>query len=95
MLFKQWFSDPTATYGVAVSLLFLQWNKIRMTIEQARLDVQIAAVNFRSKVYNALSEVDNAFALRKSSLQQRQLQQRLVALDEERVRIAMSRYQAG
>lgn len=95
MLFKQWFSDPTATYGVAVSLPFLQWNKVRMTIEQSRLDVQIAAVNFRSKVYNALSEVENAFALRKSSSQQRQLQQRLVALDEDRVRIAMSRYQAG
>jgi outer membrane protein TolC len=44
-VFQQWFSNPARTLGSALDLPFIQWNKVRLTIEKSDLDVQTAAIN--------------------------------------------------
>ena len=94
-IFQQWFSTTAGALGGSLMLPFAQWNKVQLTIELSGIDVKIAAINFRSKVYDALSDVDNAFALRLSYQQRRQYQQKIVMLAEQQVKITRSQYFAG
>ncbi|MGG4608408.1 TolC family protein [Providencia sp. Me31A] len=94
-LFSQWFSDPTRMVGSSVSLPFIQWNTVQLTIEQSDLQVQQAAVSFRNAAYNALAEVDNAMEARFSADEIRQQLQHSYSLSQQRLKLTASRYQAG
>ncbi|WP_337261271.1 MULTISPECIES: TolC family protein [unclassified Serratia (in: enterobacteria)] len=94
-IFQQWFSNPYRTLGTNAALPFVQWNTVQLTIEKSDLDVQQAAITFRSKVYNALSDVDNAMTQRLSYQQQRANQQQNLQLAEQRWALAKSQYEAG
>lgn len=94
-LFTQWFSDPTRIVGGAVSLPFIQWNTVQLTIEQSDLQVQQAAVSFRSTAYNALAEVDNAMEARFTADELRSHLQHSLSLSRQRLRLTESRYRAG
>lgn len=94
-LFSQWFSDPTRIVGSAVSLPFIQWNTVQLTIEQSDLYVQQAAVSFRSTAYSALAEVDNAMEARFAADESRGLIQQSLVLSQQRLRLTESRYRAG
>ncbi|OCJ39278.1 efflux transporter outer membrane subunit [Serratia sp. 14-2641] len=94
-IFQQWFSNPSRSLGSSVALPFLNWNTVQLTIEIADLDVKQAAITFRSQVYNALADVDNAMSQRLSYQQQKINQQRNLRLGQQRLALANSQYQAG
>jgi NodT family efflux transporter outer membrane factor (OMF) lipoprotein len=94
-LFQQWFNHPTRTLGSSVALPFLNWNTVQLKIEDSNLDVKQAAIAFRSQVYNALADVDNAMSQRLSYQQQKINQQRNLRLGQQRLALANSQYQAG
>lgn len=94
-LFTQWFSDPTRVVGGAVSLPFIQWNTVQLTIEQSDLQVQQAAVSFRSTAYSALAEVDNAMEARFTAEELKSRLQDSLALSRQRLKLTESRYRAG
>ena len=94
-LFHQWFSNPVRTVGSTLSLPFIEWNRVQLTIEQSKLDVQRAAIQFRSKVYGALSDVDNAMSQRITYQQQKQSQFLDLQLSQQRLQLAGSQYRAG
>nr|WP_261160863.1 efflux transporter outer membrane subunit [Serratia fonticola] len=94
-IFSQWFSDPVRTLGANAALPFVQWNTVQLTIEKSDLDVKQAAIVFRSQVYNALADVDNAMSQRLSYQQQKINQQQNLQLSLQRLVLARSQYQAG
>ncbi|WP_419722347.1 efflux transporter outer membrane subunit [Serratia fonticola] len=94
-IFQQWFSNPSRSLGSSVALPFLNWNTVQLTIEIADLDVKQVAITFRSQVYNALADVDNAMSQRLSYQQQKINQQRNLRLGQQRLALANSQYQAG
>lgn len=93
--FHQWFNNPIRTLAGNIALPFLQWNTVRLTIEQSNLQVQQAAIEFRDKAYTALSEVDNAMTQRLTAERQKRNIERDLELSQERLRLAESRYRAG
>lgn len=94
-IFQQWFNSPVRTLGTAVTLPFVQWNRVQLTIEKSKLDVQRAAIEFRSKVYSALSDVDNAMTQRLTYQQQKQNQRQNLKLSQQRLSLAKSQYESG
>ena len=94
-LFTQWFSDPTRVVGGAISFPFIQWNTVQLTIEQSDLQVQQAAVSFRSTAYNALAEVDNAMEARFTADELREHLQHSLSLSRQRLALTERRYRAG
>ena len=94
-IFQQWFSSPSRSLGSSVALPFLNWNTVQLTIEKSNLDVKQAAITFRSKVYSALSDVDNAMTQRLNYQQQKINQQRNLQLSQQRLALANTQYQAG
>ncbi|HGM5493472.1 TPA: efflux transporter outer membrane subunit [Serratia fonticola] len=94
-IFSQWFSNPVRTLGATAALPFVQWNTVQLTIEKSDLDVKQAAITFRSKVYSALSDVDNAMSQRLSYQQQKINQQQNLQLSQQRLVLVRSQYQVG
>ena len=94
-VFSQWFTNPVRTLGAAVALPFIQWNTVQLTIEQSDLNVQQAAVKFRSTAYSALSDVDNAMAKRLNAESQKASLMRDLELSQRRLALVTSQYQAG
>ncbi|CFQ83116.1 MULTISPECIES: efflux transporter outer membrane subunit [Yersinia] len=94
-VFSQWFSNPSRTLSINSALPFLQWNTVQLTIDQSKVDVQLAAVDFRRKVYSALKDVDDAMTQRLSYQQQKQNQWQNLQLSQRRLSLASSQYQAG
>ncbi|CBY25927.1 efflux transporter outer membrane subunit [Yersinia enterocolitica] len=94
-LFSRWFSNPSRTLSANSALPFLQWNTVQLTIDQSKLDVKLAAVDFRRKVYSALKDVDDAMTARLSYQQQKQNQWQNLQLSQRRLTLTNSQYQAG
>ncbi|AKP34407.1 efflux transporter outer membrane subunit [Yersinia aleksiciae] len=94
-VFSQWFSNPSRTLSASGALPFLQWNTVQLTIDQSKLDVQLAAVDFRRKVYSALKDVDDAMTQRLSYQKQKQNQWQNLQLSQRRLSLTNSQYQAG
>ncbi|CNH14096.1 putative outer-membrane efflux lipoprotein [Yersinia aldovae] len=94
-IFSQWFSNPSRTLSVSSALPFLQWNTVQLTIEQSTLDVKLAAVDFRRKVYSALKDVDDAMTQRVSYQLQKENQWQNLQLSQRRLTLTRSQYQAG
>ncbi|MEB7542733.1 TolC family protein [Enterobacter huaxiensis] len=94
-IFQQWFSNPARTLGSALDLPFIQWNKVRLTIEQSELDVQTAAIQFRKASYSALQDIDNAMSQRLTWQQEKQRQLDDLALSQQRLTLVESQYRHG
>jgi NodT family efflux transporter outer membrane factor (OMF) lipoprotein len=94
-VFQQWFSNPVRTLGSAVELPFIQWNKVRLTIEKSGLDVQTAAIQFRKASYSALQDIDNAMSQRLTWQQEKQRQLDDLALSQQRLKLVESQYRHG
>lgn len=94
-IFQQWFSNPASTLGSAVALPFIQWNTVQLTVAKSDIDVQQAAIDFRSTVYTALADVDNAQSQRLSYQQQRQNQQQDLQFSQQRLKLAEIQYRSG
>jgi len=94
-VFQQWFSNPARTLGTALSLPFIQWNKVRLTVERSNLDVQSAAIQFKTASYRALQDIDNAMSQRLTWQQEKQHQLDDLALSQRRLALVESQYRHG
>ena len=94
-VFQQWFSNPARTLGTALSLPFIQWNKVRLTVERSNLDVQGAAIQFKTASYRALQDIDNAMSQRLTWQQEKQHQLDDLALSQRRLALVESQYRHG
>lgn len=94
-LFSQWFNDPTRVVGGAISLPFIQWNTVQLTIEQSDLQVQQAGIEFRKSAYNAIMEVNNAIDPRATADNQKSQLLEALSLSQQRLKLTENRYQAG
>lgn len=94
-VFSQWFSNPVRTLGASVALPFVQWNTVQLTVEKADLNVQQAAITFRSAAWSALADVDNAMAQRLNARDKKASLLRDLALSQQRLALVTSQYQAG
>lgn len=94
-LFSQWFNQPARAVGSAVSLPFIEWNTVRLTIEQSDIAAKQAEVVFRDAVYQALKDVDNAMAQRLNAQSQMTSQVRNLELSQQRLSLSNQQYAAG
>lgn len=94
-IFQQWFSNPVRTLGSTLALPFIQWNTVQLTIDKSKLDVQTAAIQFRSKVYSALQDIDNAMSQRLTYQQEKQNQLQNLQLSQQRLQLVQSQYRYG
>lgn len=94
-IFQQWFSNPARTLGSALDLPFIQWNQVQMNIEKSGLDVQTAAIQFKSASYSALQDIDNAMSQRLTWQQEKLRQWQDLALSKQRLALVESQYRHG
>ncbi|WP_072928174.1 efflux transporter outer membrane subunit [Nissabacter archeti] len=94
-LFRQWFDNPARTLGTTLSLPFLEWNKVQLTVENAQISVRQASLEFRNSVYRALSQVADAQAERQAAVQNLTFLQKSVTLNQQSADLTRSRYLAG
>jgi NodT family efflux transporter outer membrane factor (OMF) lipoprotein len=88
-------SNPIATLGTGLTLPFLRWNERSLSVQLAGADYEIAANEFRSTLYTAFKEVDDALSARAQLAAQ--IQSREASLDAatHSTRLYEVRYRAG
>lgn len=94
-IFQQWFSNPMRTLGSTLALPFIEWNTVQLTVDKSKLDVQTSAIQFRSKVYSALQDIDNAMSQRLTYQQEKQSQLEDLQLSQQRLQLVQSQYGHG
>ncbi|WP_241911581.1 efflux transporter outer membrane subunit [Telmatospirillum siberiense] len=57
--------NPVGTLGAGLTLPFLQWNEMQLTVKSSQADYEKAVVNFRQTLYAALRDVENALSARR------------------------------
>jgi outer membrane protein TolC len=56
--------DPITTVSAALSLPFLQWNTMQLSVRVSETQYEEALANHRQRLYGALAEVENALSAR-------------------------------
>jgi len=87
--------NPVATLGAGIVLPFLQWNEMRLSIRVSEADYEIAVVNFRQALYQALADVENALAARRHYEEQNALLRESLRAAREAESLYEVRYRAG
>lgn len=88
-------ANPVQTLGAGIALPFLRWNEARLNTAMAGTDYEIAANDFRTTLYNAFAEVDNALSARQELTKQVDLSQQSFDAATEVERLYEVRYRAG
>lgn len=88
-------NSPVSTLGVGLTLPFLQWNEMQLSIKVARADYEIAVINFRQTLYAAMADVENALSARTQTARQSALLRRSLELSRDAERRYEVRYRAG
>lgn len=57
-------ANPIATLGAGLALPFLNQTEMRLRTESARADYELAVIQFRQTLYQALTDVNNALSAR-------------------------------
>jgi NodT family efflux transporter outer membrane factor (OMF) lipoprotein len=89
------FANPVGSLGADLALPFLNYDQARLNVGVSRATYDLAVVNFRQTLYQALTDVNNALSQRQQyALQAADLAR---ALDESRAleRLDEIRYRAG
>lgn len=89
------FSNPIASLGSALSLPFLNPDRVRLGTGIARADYEIAAEQFRQDFYEALRDTANALSARAQYLQQAEAVERNYAAALDAEQLYARRYGAG
>lgn len=87
--------NPVATLGAGLSLPFLDIAQARLNTRIAGTGYEIAATRFRTTLYTALSEVDNALSAREQRAAQVESARRSYQAAREIERMYEVRYRAG
>ena len=88
-------AHPVETLGAGLSLPFLHWNEARLNTKIAGTEYEIAANDFRTTLYTAFTEVDNALSARQELAKQVDLSQQSFDAAVEVERLYEVRYRAG
>lgn len=94
-VFSYMFRDPVANFTLTVDQPALTWNSIQLSLKKSDLESQAAAINFRSKVYDALVEVANYMSQRSAFMQQKHGQEDLLLISRQRLSLSNIRYVSG
>lgn len=87
--------NPLATLGADLTLPFLNFREARFNTQIAGTDYQIAASDFRTTLYTALTDADNALSARAQYLTQVEASQRSYDAAQDIERKYEVRYRAG
>ncbi len=87
--------NPVATLGAGLTLPFLQVNRLRLDRAASRVAVELAVTDFRTALYTAFTEVDNALSNAAQLQAQREAAQRSFDAAVEVERLYEVRYRAG
>jgi len=55
-------ADPVSTLGVGLSLPFLNWNQLSLSLKVSQADYEKAVIDFRQSLLSAFTDVDNALS---------------------------------
>ncbi len=87
--------DPTALLGVGLTLPFVQWNKMDLTIRVSHSEYEEAVVRYRQSLYAAFAEVENALSDRTRLATRGERLDEALAAAGEAERLSGVRYRAG
>lgn len=87
--------NPIATFGAGLVLPFLQWNQMQLSIKVSQADYELAVVNFRSTLYSAFGDVENALSARRQYADQTLLLERNLQAAQAAERLYELRYRSG
>lgn len=87
--------NPIATLGAGLVLPFLQWNQMQLSIKVSQADYELAVVNFRSTLYSAFGDVENALSARRQYADQTLLLERNLQAAQAAERLYELRYRSG
>lgn len=88
-------ANPAATLGVDISLPFVNWNRLSLTLETSELDYQRAVIQFRESLLTALQEVNDALSASRQLAIQAEREAGALAAAETAERLYEARYRAG
>jgi len=87
--------NPYAALGTSLSMLFIQWNTMKLNVEISRAEYEEAAVNFRQTLYSALSDVENALSGRTRYEEENRFLEESLSMARKAEELAEVRYRAG
>lgn len=87
--------NPIATLGAGLSLPFVQWNTMQLSIRVSETQYEEAVVNYRQRLYTALAEVENSLSARTQLLAEEEKLRLAVAHARRAESIAKFRFQSG
>lgn len=88
-------NNPVSTLGAGLTLPFLQWNEMQLSIKVARADYEIAVIDFRQTLYAAMADVENALSARTQTARQSALLTRSLELARDAERRYEVQYRSG
>lgn len=56
--------NPVATLGAGLSMPFLRWDTVKLSVKVSELQYEEAVASFRQRLFNALTEVEDALSAR-------------------------------
>lgn len=87
--------NPVATLGSGLTLPFLEWNEMKLNQQVARLDYQMAVIDYRETLYKAFEEVANLLGTQQQYLHQAEILEQQSANAKEIERLYASQYRNG
>jgi NodT family efflux transporter outer membrane factor (OMF) lipoprotein len=87
--------DPVGSLGAALALPLLGWNAMRIEVQAAKVDLEIAIATFRQTLRQAFAEVDDALSARTTLAEQYAARSAALAEAVEIERLYEVRYRAG
>jgi NodT family efflux transporter outer membrane factor (OMF) lipoprotein len=94
-MFSLWFAHPSRTVSASVALPFLQWDKVMLTVENADLDVKAAQADFRTAIWKALADTEDAYSDSRHALNQYNMNNRNLELSQALWQQEKMRYAQG
>ena len=87
--------NPVAALGAGVTLPFVQWNTLSLSLKISKTHYEEAVVNFRQALYTGLSEVENALSARNHYAAESVQLEEAVTLAKSAEALLEIRYRAG
>jgi len=88
-------TNPVASLGAGLTLPFLQWNEMRLTIQVSQADYEKAVIDFRQTLYAAMADVENALSARSQYLAQSEKLEKSLAAARVSEKLYALRYASG
>lgn len=92
---SQLFSNPIATLGAGLSLPFIEWNTMKLSVRVSESQYEEAVVNYRQRLYTALAEVENALSARTQLLAEEEKLRTAVIQSKRAESMARLRFESG